>query len=1050
MRENIYDSGALGQGGRRGGPCPAAARCRLAPPRSYIPLPMLPLLLAASLAAAQVPDSAHVVLVATTDVHGHTTGWDYVAHRPASGGLALVAPVVDSLRRRYPGQVVVLDAGDMLQGDPFATYYGRVRPTTPHPVIEAMNLVGYDVATPGNHDFDFGVPRFERAVGDAAFPYVSANLRAVRGDTLIFPPFRVLQRQGVRVGVAGLTTPGATVWNGEELRGRLRVARIAEAAAPALQTMRQVADLTVVLAHSGLTGPSSYDTAGVGGEDAAAALAALPSRPDVVIVGHSHREIRDTVIGGVHFVQPRRYGEGVAVVHVDLRRVGGRWDVTRIRAQLVRTGGRTPSPLLSQRLAAAHDAVRQWVDEPIGEAVVPLGLTDGRARPTPLHDFVLETLRRRARADLAAGPVYELRAGLARDTIRRAHVLALYPYDNVLKAVRVSGTQLKAYLEWSARYFRTDAAGRVTIDDAVPGYDFDLVRGARYDIDLRRRVGDRIRNLAVRGRPVAPTDSFTLAVNDHRQAGAGGYDMLRGAPVVHDRRENIPDLLVEEIRARGTLDSGVVRPSEWRIVPEVAAVAVRRLFDVAPEPLRPSPRDTVLLRILGTAELGEPVRLGATVARVLDSLAADCGCATLRVDAGNALQGGLLANLTAGRSSLAALEPAGYDAAVPGDRDFDWSADTLARRIAESKRLWVAANLADSATGRPVGWVPPYGMLERGGLRIAVLGYITPETKPAQPGDRTRGLRFGAGELGLHEALERVRAERPDLTVLLANERGSCDGTVCGGELIRLAEQLSGSGVDLIVGSGAAGEVETRVGGVAVVAPPADGIAVTEMVRTDAGGRALRIRIEPIDTVGVPGVPARHLERLADSLRRRVVAQIKRPLGRADRLPTLVAEARRNAARADLGLVRRQALAADLPAGPATYVRLQAVEPAEADLVVVRLTGAELRDLLERALAEGPPAVELAGAKVRYDPSRPPGRRLRSIELAGRRKLRPEESYTLVTDERSAAGAGALRLPPGGAERLGMIDAEAVAVYLRRLPQPVEVEAVPVFESTRR
>src|SRR5688500_13222173 len=115
---------------------------------------MLPLLLAASFAVAQVPDSAHVVLVATTALPRHPPG-----------RLARVAPVVDSLRRRYPGQVVVLDAGDLLQGDPFATYHARVAPATPHPVIEAMNLVGYDVATPGNHDFDFGVPAFERAVG---------------------------------------------------------------------------------------------------------------------------------------------------------------------------------------------------------------------------------------------------------------------------------------------------------------------------------------------------------------------------------------------------------------------------------------------------------------------------------------------------------------------------------------------------------------------------------------------------------------------------------------------------------------------------------------------------------------------------------------------------------------------------------------------------------------------------------------------------------------------------------------------------------------------
>src|SRR5688500_16706157 len=118
--------------------------------------------------------------------------------------------------------------------------------------------------------------------------------------------------------------------------------------------------------------------------------------------------------------------------------------------------------------------------------------------------------------------------------------------------------------------------------------------------------------------------------------------------------------------------------------------------------------------------------------------------------------------------------------------------------MAESKVRWVAANLADSASGRPLGWVPRYVMVGEG-LRIAVLGYITPDTKAIQPADRTRGLRFGGGELALHETLAEVRRERPDLTVLLAHERASCDSVVCTGDLARLADGLEGGGVDLII-----------------------------------------------------------------------------------------------------------------------------------------------------------------------------------------------------------------------------------------------------------
>jgi 2',3'-cyclic-nucleotide 2'-phosphodiesterase (5'-nucleotidase family) len=245
--------------------------------------------------AAPVQDTAHVVVVATTDVHGRATDWDYVANQPFPGGLSRVATVVDSLRAAHPGQVVVVDAGDLIQGDAFAAYFARVAPRDPNPVIEAMNLAGYDVATPGNHEFDWGLAAMRRIIAGAAFPYVSGNLYTLPADTLLYPPFVVLQRQGVRIGVTGFTTPGAAVWNRDQLKGNIRVERIPVAARRVMERLRRESDLTVVLAHSGMSGPASYDTTGIGAEHSAATLATLTEAPDLVVVGHSHQEMRDTV-----------------------------------------------------------------------------------------------------------------------------------------------------------------------------------------------------------------------------------------------------------------------------------------------------------------------------------------------------------------------------------------------------------------------------------------------------------------------------------------------------------------------------------------------------------------------------------------------------------------------------------------------------------------------------------------------------------------------------------------------------------------------------------
>jgi 2',3'-cyclic-nucleotide 2'-phosphodiesterase (5'-nucleotidase family) len=1023
---------------------------------------MISLVIAASLAIAPVQDTAHVVVVATTDVHGHVTGHDYVAGGPAPNGVARVARIVDSIRARYPGQVILVDAGDLLQGDPFATYFARVAPREPHPVVEAMNLTGYDAATPGNHDFDWGVPFFRRAVGDARFAYVSANLFDLPGDTLLLPAYRVVRRQGVRVGIAGFTTPGVMVWDRAQVRGKVRVAPIEGAAQGTLEAVRRDADVSVVIIHSGMDGPSSYDDSIVGGENVAARFAGFRNKPDLVVVGHSHREMRDSVINGVHFVQPKNFAASVSVVHVSLaREENGPWKVRRISADLVPTANTAPSELLAQRLAPADQSVSAWVRTALGVATSSMRADAARAQATPIINFVNEVQRRRAGADLSVTSAFDLRAGFDADSVRIGQVLALYPYENTLRAVRISGAQLKAYLEWSARYFKVDAAGRVTINDSIPSYNYDIVGGATYDIDLRRPIGDRIQRLSVRGRPVAATDTFSMAINSYRQSGAGGYDMVRSAPVVYDKAESIPELLMEEVRARGPIDPRDYAATDWRIVPEVYASAVRKLYDIAPAPLPESPKDTVVLRILASADLhADMLRGAAATAVTMDSLADACGCPSLRFDAGDAMQGSALAGETEGRAEVEVLKTMRFTAGALGDHDFEWGTDTLKQRMTDAGYPWLAANVFDSVTGRRPDWLIPYRIIRVGEAPIAVIGYVTADTKTLLPADRTRGLRFGEGELAIHDVLEEVRAKKPAYTILLAHAGLQCDSAVCGGEVVRLAEQLGKSGVNLIIAGHEHEPATSRVAGIPIMQAGARGttIAVADLVKTSAGGYEARPRIEPTDS-GRPKDQAlqaalQFYRRRSDSLDARPFGQLKLPLRREGQqfaLGGLLAEARRNAVRADVGLVRNEAIAADLPAGALTYGRLIAVEPGRRDIVRVTVTGLELRAVLEHALAAGAPSAHVAGAQVRYDPKKPPGKRIADVKLQGRRSLKASEEYTIATDAATAGGAGGYDVLKGRPLQFGgMIDVEADAAFLRKLPQPIEVGGPAGFVSTRR
>src|SRR5438552_7930955 len=578
----------------------------------YLLLTVLAVQQPAPLLASPVSDTAHVVIVATTDVHGRVLGWDYVRDAAAPGGLSRAATMVETLRAQYPEQVVLVDAGDLIEGNLFAAYFAERDSQRPHPVVDALNAMQYDAATPGNHEFDFGTAVLARATGDATYHYVSANIFKGASDTLVYPPHVVVTRGGVKIGITGFTTPGVMVWD--------RVVSMR----PELMPLATVAE------------------------------------------------------------QPR----------------------------------------FVRRFTAAHERARAWAATPLGTAGPGFSARYGRVEDTPLLDFINEVQRRRAGADLSAAADFDLGAGLPEGEVRERDVTGVYPYENTLRAVRISGSQLRAYLEQSARYFRTYQPGAPLINDSVPGFNFDVVSGVTYTIDLTQAPGHRIAGLAFRGRAVAAADSLTLALNSYRHSGGGGYGMLQGARVVYDRGESIRDLLAAEIRIRAHLIAqGVYSPS-WSLGPAEARAALRQTFTpsavVVPRP------DSTLLRVLAINDFhgalepqvwpwsaGRPVGGAAALKPWLDSLARGCFCTTIRLDAGDEMQGTPVSNFNFGRPAIAALNAFGIDAAAIGNHEFDWTVDTLRARMAEAHYRFLAANITDSAgTARP-DWAEPFTVIER-------------------------------------------------------------------------------------------------------------------------------------------------------------------------------------------------------------------------------------------------------------------------------------------------------------------------------------------------
>lgn len=1032
-----------------------------------MPAAVLAVLVALQVAAA--PDTVRLVIVATTDVHGRVRAWDYVRDAEAPWGLSRAATIVETLRARFPDRVVLLDAGDLLQGNPFAAYFARVDARRPHPIVDALNALGYDAATPGNHEFNFGLDVLRRAAGDATYRYVSANIRlpvrTPRGaevDTLLFAPHAVVTRGGVRVGITGFTTPGVMVWDRAIVEAaRVRVLPIGSAAPAALRALAAAADLRIVLVHAGLSGRSSYDTAGIGPENAAAVLATVDPKPHLVIVGHTHREIRDTVIDGVHFVQPGSWARSLSVVHVTLVKDGPRFRVIDVRPDLIPLASVAEVPRIVRRVAPAHELVRTWADQPLGTAGPGFDARYARVEDTPLLDFVNEVQRRRTGAQLSATAAFDVSAGFREGGVRLGDVAGVYPYENTLRAIRISGAQLRAFLEHSARYFRTWQPGAPVLNDSVPGYNFDVVHGAEYVIDLSRPAGARIGGLRVGGRVVAPGDTFTLALNSYRQEGGGGYAMLRGAPVVYDRAENVRDLLTDEIRRLGALDAaGFYQPS-WSLAPAEAREAARLVF--APPPPRVSTADSTLLRVLAITDFhgaltprtwgwseGRPVGGAAVLRRWLDSLSWDCGCTAVRLDGGDEMTGTPLSGFTWGRATIAALNALGIDAAAVGNHEFDWTVDTLRARIAEARYPFISANVTDTAGARPP-WVEPFTVVSRGAVKVAVIGFTTTETPTATRPDHVRDLRFGDPVAAIRSVLPQARAAA-DFVVVLGHEGAQCDSAGCSGPMIDVARQLDSGSVDLIVAGHHHRIVNTRVNGIPIVQAGSSGntIAVADFVRV--GGTRVEVRTRLVTPYADAVVPDTGLTRLVaqlesryDSITSRPVARLSVPLRRSGpehALGRLIADAQRAAARTDVAVMNNGGIRTDLPGGMVTYGDLLQLQPFNNRVVRISLTGAQLLAVLEHVVADSTPGAHISGIELWYGPVLPGGRRITRTRLLDGQRLDPRRRYTLaVSDFLATGGSGFEMLRALPREDSGLNDVDALARYLAARRQPVEAPA---------
>jgi 2',3'-cyclic-nucleotide 2'-phosphodiesterase/3'-nucleotidase len=559
---------------------------------------------AAATPATHGPQTYDLTVLGTSDTHGNVYNWDYYLDKEYDDsrhndiGVAKLATLVNQVRAERRGKAtLVLDAGDTIQGTPLATYYAKQEPITTtgerHPMARAMNVIDYDAVTLGNHEFNYGLPLLHLWIRQLGFPALAANAVSERTGRPAFTPYVIKKvslghhAPTLRVGILGLTNPGSAIWDRANVEGKIRFEDMIATARKWVPIMRaRGADIVLISAHGGDSGNSSYGPE-LPNENPSALIAQQVPGIDAILFGHAHNEVVERFVvndaTGVQVLlsEPSKWGQRLTRMDFTLTRERGHWTVGTKHATMLNTNTVAEDPKVIAAVRAQHNKTVAYVNQVVATSVVELSAAESRYQDTAILDFINKVQTDTVTAALAGGeyaslPVLSIAAPFSRTALFPAgdvkikDVAGLYIYDNTLEAVVLTGAEVRAYVEYSAKYFNTLALGApvdpATISDpAVPDYNYDVLSGVGYDIDISRPVGSRITRLQIAGVDVAADARFVVAVNNYRRSGGGNFPGIVKTQV-HNAQQEIRQLLIDWAQAKGAIDPADFFVRNWQLV----------------------------------------------------------------------------------------------------------------------------------------------------------------------------------------------------------------------------------------------------------------------------------------------------------------------------------------------------------------------------------------------------------------------------------------------------------------------------------------------------
>ncbi len=517
-------------------------------------------------------EQVQITILETSDLHGTIAPWDYATDSAFDGGLAKVYTVVKQERAKDK-DLLLVDCGDTLQDNMIQEF----RFDDIHPMVKAMNFIGYDAWELGNHEFNFEFENLLKAIADSKAPVLGGNIYRQDGTRFV-TPYIIRNVKGVRVAIFGIEAPHINQWeasNPEHFDYMTFTSPMAETG-KILDELEGKADVIIGLVHYGEDG--EYGTDGM-----KAVAQAYGDRVSAFLIGHAHSTLIETLENGCLLLEPGSKGSGVAKLTLTLERLvsGGKWMVVEKIGEIlpVTNANIAPDPELSTLMQYVHDKSREIANTVVGQVGADFlpglnwknlpGIPTAVLQDTAMLDLINKIQMEATGADVSLAALFDASSNLPKGDFRKRDGVKIYKYDNTLMAVRITGKQLKAIMERQAgNFFNPYAVGDVTIsfNPGIRLYNYDMFAGVDYEIDISKPVGHRIVNVIYKDAPLHDDQILVLALNNYRYGGLSSAGMISDKPedLVYNTGLAIRDLISDYVTEKGTILPEC--DNNWRIV----------------------------------------------------------------------------------------------------------------------------------------------------------------------------------------------------------------------------------------------------------------------------------------------------------------------------------------------------------------------------------------------------------------------------------------------------------------------------------------------------